>query len=186
MRTFLAILATTFYFASLLPLQAQYFAIDSKSTLTISGTSSMHDWESVSNEITGGADVTLNANNIENISTFKLSTPVKSIKSGKNKMDNLTYEALKEKSNKDISFTMTSVEKVEGDVIYVNGKLRIAGVTNNVKLKGTYTATSKSISIEGNYKIDMTKYDVEPPTAMFGTIKVGKDVTVTYKIIMVV
>ncbi|MFT4772331.1 MAG: hypothetical protein ACI9D1_002369, partial [Cryomorphaceae bacterium] len=52
----------------------------------------------------------------------------------------------------------------------------ISGVKRNVSVQGIVESEGNTITVTGAKKIDMTEFDIEPPSAMFGAIQVGKDV----------
>ena len=155
-----------------------------QSKMTIAGTSSLHDWESDVSQIDGTARINITSGNKLTIENLSVSIPVTSIKSGKSSMDKNTYEALKEKSHPEITFLMTDYTLNNGNQIQARGKLTIAGVTKDVNINATYQMVDEDkINFTGTVPIDMTDYNIDPPTAVFGTIKTGKDVTLQYDIL---
>jgi hypothetical protein len=62
------------------------------------------------------------------------------------------------------------------------GKLSIAGTSKETEVLGTvkYNAADQSFTLTGVKKMNMTDYNVEPPTALFGTIKTGNAISITY------
>ena len=158
---------------------------DKESKMTIAGTSSLHDWESDVGQINGSANIDITAGNKLTIESLSLSIPVTSIKSGKGSMDKNTYEALKEKNHPEITFLMTDYTLNNGNQVQAQGKLTIAGVTKDVNINATYQMVGEDkINFTGTVPIDMTDYNIDPPTAVFGTIKTGKDVTLQYNILL--
>jgi polyisoprenoid-binding protein YceI len=112
--------------------------------------------------------------------TFKV--PVKSLKSGKGRMDKNTYEALKADDHNSINFESTSIKKVNGK-LYAVGNLTIAGTTKSIEIPLDFNKSQQGISLAISYKINMLDYNVEPPTAMFGTITTGESVVVKINLI---
>tara|TARA_Y100001935_G_scaffold93147_1_gene77409 strand:+ start:21474 stop:22037 length:564 start_codon:yes stop_codon:yes gene_type:complete len=164
--------------------QTNYTLNNSKSTLTIEGTSTIHDWESEAEKVTGEAVLELSDNELINISSLAFKVEVKSIKSGKRIMDSKTKDALKEKSNPEIIFKLDTIENLTADSVSAKGTLNIAGKTNEVILNAAYSiGPDGSISINGSQPIKMTDYNIDPPTAMMGTMKTGDDVTVIYNVL---
>ncbi|MBT28418.1 MAG: hypothetical protein CMO01_02075 [Thalassobius sp.] len=149
--------------------------------MTVSGTSTLHDWESdVENKTvtftasTNGDQVTIN--------NLELNVEVASIKSGKGAMDDKTYEALKENKFPNITFTLTEPVKVNksGNVV-AKGVLNLAGVKKEIAVNGSVAVNNNvQIALKGSYKINMNDYNITPPTAMFGTIKTGEEITVSF------
>lgn len=156
----------------------------SNHTITIGGTSNIHDWEMDVEKINGFIKMEVNANNL-NIYDVQLSIPVKSMKSGKSKMDKNTYEALKEERNPTITFTYVEtlgVEKIRNDSFKANikGKLSIAGKTQMITIP--LSIDTNDLKVTSTYRIIMTDYGVEPPTAVFGTIKTGDTIDINFNL----
>ena len=166
--------------------QQVYKVIPQNSTMKIEGTSSLHDWDmTVENfkcdmsVIMGNPSITIERVYFTGISS--------TISSHNSIMDSKTRNALKTEKYPEISFRMTSPLKIasQGNAFRgtATGELFIAGKTRTINLPFSGKTTSENlISISGAKKIDMTEYGVDPPTAMFGTLKTGKDVTVSFEI----
>lgn len=63
----------------------------------------------------------------------------------------------------------------------VEGSLTVSGTTRRVTVPVTLNVPDQdtpAIRIRGKHKLDMTEFDVSPPTLMYGTISVHKPVTV--------
>lgn len=56
----------------------------------------------------------------------------------------------------------------------------ISGVKRNVSVQGIVESEGNTITVTGAKKIDMTEFGIEPPSAMFGAIQVGKDVNILF------
>lgn len=158
-------------------------------SIQLAGTSSLHDWTEKSDQGTGYAVFAVNSNErVTSLSSMTFTLPAKSLKSDHSLMDKNTYKALKTDANANISFVLTSAKLIplDGDNYEVKceGKLTIAGTTNDTEITGTgkYNAADKSFTVKGSKKMKMTDYKVKPPTVMFGTIKTGDDITISYTI----
>ncbi|MBU2913746.1 MULTISPECIES: YceI family protein [Reichenbachiella] len=170
---------TTIIFAviALLAGQTQLKLNKEKSSITIFGTSTVHDWESTVNtfDIRGDKD----GNSIKNL---KVTMVTKSIKSGKSIMDGKTYDALLEEDHPQITLQADQLTISDGKVTG-SGKLALAGQTKTIAISGKVISDNNSqIHIQGANKIDMTQYGIEPPTAMFGSLITGDEVTIKYDI----
>jgi len=179
LNTYIGIILLLFFAAPDLTAQATY-QISDDSKMVIKGTSSLHDWESDVVTLKGRGMV-----NVENqqphIRDFHLTIPVEAIKSGKSAMDNNTYEALNEESYPNIEFSLDEVQSISGGKVKASGELSIAGETRPVTLTADYDLQdSNLISLRGSYTMKMTDFGVDPPTAVFGTIKTGDEITVDY------
>lgn len=147
-----------------------------KSDMTLSGTSSLHDWESTVE--TEQMDVTMHIEDADPLllGHLRLEIPVKSIKSGKSIMDKKTYEALKSSKFPAISYEVEVFDYNNGEVIASDGKLKVAGEERLVPVTALYSKENNSriMTFQGSVSFKMTDFNIEPPTAMLGTLKTGE------------
>ncbi len=114
------------------------------------------------------------------IEDLNLTIPVNTLKSGKSSMDKNAYEALKSKTNPKISFELVEVLGITADTVKVKGKLTVAGTTKVIPLKAKYNIKGNQVAFAGNHKITFTDFKIDPPTAMFNTIKTGDNLTLSF------
>ena len=165
-------------------LQAQSFKVKNYK-MVVQGTSSLHDWESVVEEMECKGTYVLNDNVLTAVSQVVVKIPVISLKSTKGKiMDNKTYDAFDYKKNPEIVFALKAQTiNPKNSTMELAGSLAMAGVVKPVNVTVTYKVLSSGeLQIIGSKKIVMTDFGMEPPTAMMGTIKVGNDVSVYFEI----
>ncbi len=143
-----------------------HFLDKANSQLSIKGTSNVHDWGSVVEKFKASA--TLEGDSFTGI-TFEAT--VKSIKSGKSGMDKNIYSALAADKHSKITFTADKLSK-SGTKLTGKGKLTINGKTNEIPVSLDLQEKDGYI-ISGHIEVKMSDYGVEPPTAVFGTIKTG-------------
>ena len=158
-----------------------------ESKLKVLGTSNLHDWEIDAKAMSGKTTMTIDANELKAIKSLDFAVEVEQLKSGKSGMDDNTFKALKSKTYKTINFKLVSVTKItktaeNNFTVETQGDLTIAGVTKRINQTFTVKLAGKKATFTGKTKIDMTVYGVKPPTALMGTIKTGKDVTVDFKV----
>ena len=158
----------------------------SESKVVVFGTSNVHDWTVEAKAMNGTANYTVESNVLKAIPKLNFSVEVEQLKSGKKGMDENTYKALKSKSFKTIDYALVKVNSITASgtnyTIETSGDLTIAGVTKRVNIIFTAAISGKKMILTGKHKIDMTSFNVEPPKALMGTIKTGKDVTVDFKV----
>lgn len=158
----------------------------SESKVVVFGTSNVHDWTVEAKAMNGTANYTVESNVLKAIPKLNFSVEVEQLKSGKKGMDENTYKALKSKSFKTIDYALVKVNSITASgtnyTIETLGDLTIAGVTKRVNIIFTASLSGKKMILVGKHKIDMTSFNVEPPKALMGTIKTGKDVTVDFKV----
>lgn len=165
-------------------IEAQTLRLNPKtSTITISGTTNVHDWKSNVTQMKGD----LTVNNSKKIQSMSVDIPVVSIKSEEKEklMDKKTYEAFNSEKNPTISFHLTEVNdmKINGtDInVTVTGNLTMGGTTKKIVLKSIGKNTKTGVyEFKGNVALKMTDFKMKPPTALLGIMKVGDTVTLNY------
>lgn len=195
--------ATNFLLTSLIVLiassvawaqSAEYTLDEANSSIVITGTSTIHDWEAdveeMSTNISLAPEMITQDSMANPVSSFSLTVPVESIESGKGGMNRKIYGALKEDDHPNIMFNFSSatladtVNTPENFTINVTGNLNIAGHVEEVTfpVKGTKVGEN-SYRFEGSYGLNMKDYNVDPPSAVFGTIKSGEEVDINFNVL---
>ncbi len=157
------------------------------SQFTIQGTSSLHDWEMVSESIDGSFERYDTADESINIQSIDVSVPVKSLVSGKRIMDKKCHAALKFEDHPKISYRFKSIENMNstGNGTYTatfSGQLTVAGQTNTVKIEAHIDEVGNKIHITGQKPLKMSDFDVIPPKALLGTLKTGNEITIVFNL----
>lgn len=166
---------------------AQTFNVDSKaSNVKVEGTSNIHDWEMTANELQGAIKVKMEDGQLVEVEQLDFAVVAESLKSGKGGMDKNTYKALNTDKHKRITYQLSKVNNLDctsksSCKISTTGVLTIAGTKQNVEMVFDAKVSGDRITLNGSHKIKMTDYKVDPPTAMFGTITTGEDVTVKFQ-----
>jgi hypothetical protein len=154
--------------------------------LTLSGTSTLHDWDMKSTQANCEASFTFNAAGaITGISGLTFTTVAKDLKSGHDAMDKNAYKALKTDKNTSITYVAATgtVSPINGTdfLVKTTGKLTIAGATLDAQVDANCKVNAdKTITVMGSKKISMKEFSMVPPTFMLGTIKTGNDVTLKF------
>jgi polyisoprenoid-binding protein YceI len=154
--------------------------LDAKPQLKISGTSSLHDWDMVSETATGKLVAFVDGNKLTTINSLVVEMPAESIKSGKGGMDKNAYKALKTNQFKTVKFDLKSSTKNADGTWNFTGTFAIAGATKSVTLKIKETTIGGQSVFEGSYSFKLTDYKITPPTALMGTVKTGDDVKISF------
>jgi polyisoprenoid-binding protein YceI len=163
--------------------------------MVINGTSNVKDWKAEVEEM--DADIALNASLLEQdtmanpVTQFLLTIPVKGIESGKGGMNRKIYGALKEEDNPQITFVLKSAEltgsgqRPESFTLNASGSLTIAGTTKQVTFPVKAARVNEnSFQFEGSYGLNMEDYGVDPPSAIFGTIRSSEEVKITFNVLL--
>lgn len=151
-------------------------------TVSVSGTSSLHDWDMKLSTFKASAQKETGDNNTIEISNATFSADANDLSSDNSMMDKKAHKALQAGKKPSISFkqngkaSMASSGKTS---LMIRGDLTIAGKTNPVEINLDATINGNNgFSISGKKTIKMTDFDIDPPTAMLGTIKTDDSVTI--------
>ena len=165
--------------------------------LTVSGTSSVHDWTAttsavritraqLASQVTGSAmwDEAVKPGAVV---AFDIAVAAGTLKSSKDGIDKNMYKALKTKEHPDITFRLVTMEAgAAAGTLKAVGMLTIAGVEREVTLDLTTQTKDATLLVKGAVPIVMTDYGIAPPKAMLGMIKTNPKVTVTFEIALAV
>jgi polyisoprenoid-binding protein YceI len=198
-RTPFAVAALIALAASAAPAAAQETAripVSAGSKLWIEGTSNLHGWSCKANQL--DAAVELDAAAATNLASaapkalkhVTVRVPVKSLKCGHGAMDDNLYKALKADDDSSIRYILASFEPSGGaakDSFTLNtvGTLEVAGRENQVSMAVEATRLPDgTVKAVGSVPIKMTDYGIKPPTALFGRLKTGDEVTVKFELVV--
>lgn len=167
-------------------LTAQVLKVNpNSSTITINGTSNLHDWKTTTKQIKG--ELVLAGSN--QVKALAIDVPVKSIKSGEKIMDTKTYETFKADKNPNISFRLTNVSEFKNSgndmTLAFTGNLTMAGVTKKVTIKTAgKSIKSGSYKFNGSVDLKMSDFKMSAPTAMMGMMKVGDGIKLVFDVVV--
>ncbi|MGV3771316.1 MAG: YceI family protein [Verrucomicrobiales bacterium] len=167
------------------------------SKMKLDGTSTVHDW-TVETKIIGGyiefkSDAPLSndqsADQLKVAPAVEVNIPVKSLKSGKQLMDDVMHDAMKVKDHPKIAYQLKEMtpkaDRKAGDPLVFNAKgdLTVAGVTKPVNMDVTLVPEGDKLKAVGTAKIKMTDFGIKPPAPAvgLGLIKTGDDVTISFE-----
>ncbi|QKF82240.1 YceI family protein [Halarcobacter ebronensis] len=141
------------------------------SSITIDGTSTLHDWKMVSEKI----DTEFESDDSD-ITKLNVSVKIDTLKSGDEGLDEKAYETLKIDRKNNIIFELENANLKAGEI---KGVFRVLDKEKEVVLKPEILTLNQ---VKGSFKVKMTDFGLEVPSVMFGAIKSGDEVTVSYNI----
>lgn len=171
-------LICTFYTAK----AQKSYTLDGKTSYTVLGTSTMHDWEMNSSAKNGSANLTVNDGKLADINAITIDLPVETIKSGKNGMDKIAYETLNAKKFKTIKYVLKTADKVNETTWNLTGTYTINGVSKEIKTQVKSSVAGGFVTLQGSNKITFEQFGMKAPTALLGTIKTGKELTLKFSL----
>ena len=179
-----SLIAATALVVTTLP--AQIWRAAEGTTVTVTGTSTLHDWRVDSRRIEGTVNVEPSFFETNSPApVVRVQIPVQSLLSDKDKMNDLMWKALKSEQHPNITYVLTSAERptvtAKGFNVRTTGQLTIAGTTRPVTMTVAVAREGERMIVEGSLPITMTQYGMRPPTAMMGTIRTGDVVQVAFR-----
>jgi polyisoprenoid-binding protein YceI len=97
-------------------------------------------------------------------------------------MDKNAYSSLKTNKFKTITFSLVTAS-IANNKIQCTGNLTIGGVTKQISLDADYKVKpDHSLVCTGSKTFKMSEYQIEPPSFMFGTVKTGDEITISFSI----
>lgn len=158
----------------------------STSKMEVLGTSNIHDWEIVAKDFQGSISLEMENGQLAKITKLDFSVVAESLKSGKGGMDKNTYKALKTNEHKMIIYKMDKVTNIDCTsksqcLITTSGFLTIAGTKKPIEITFDAKIGDGKIVLSGNKAFKMSLFNIDPPTAMFGTITTGDEVKIKFQ-----
>lgn len=149
---------------------------------TVSGTSTVRGWTC---SVSGRAAVTPGTGKpapgfANGVQTVTMTVPVKGFKCPNDEMTQHLFDAMKPDKFPEIIYRLEKYE-VAGRQAQTTGTLTILGSTQPVTMPIALAETPQGVQIEGNTRLDMTKFGVEPPVVMLGMLKVGPQIRIEFK-----
>lgn len=151
------------------------YVLSQGSKLTIDGTSTVHDWTVTANTMSGKVKTVGSAP--KEIAFEVMVADILSERGAT--MDQKMHDALQKEAHPKILFALKEV-KNESSLI---GILTIGGKAKEVEIPGNIESFDNDLKISGKHLITLKDFDIEPPTAMFGQVIVGDDVTVNFDLV---
>jgi hypothetical protein len=167
----------------------------SKAKVTIDGTSNIRDWTAATSTVrltqakvsvdakgAGFWDAIVKPGAIE---SFEIVIPVATLTSSTSGLDEHMHEALKSDQHKDITFRLKGLTpKAAAGAFTAAGVLRVAGVERDVNLDITLGRSGQNLVVRGTTEILMTDFGIDPPSALFGTVRSSPNVTITFETVV--
>ena len=159
--------------------------------MNLCGTTPIKNWTMMAHGLSGEAKMTITTDNhLAGIQELNFNLPVHNLKGEESGMDNDAYKALKADQYRDIVFRLISASIEPRDAhhydVKARGNLTVAGVTREVVLQMAGSpANDGTITFSGSEQVKMSDYNVERPSILFGMIKAGDVMTLTYNLVFI-
>lgn len=169
-----------------------YWAERKGSKVTVAGDSTVHAW-TVEADLIGGT-MKLDSSfpldgktaDVKVTPVVNVTIPVRNLKSGKEKMDNVMLQAMKQDDpkNKFIKYTLTKMTPIKGKPMEYDttGTLTVSGVTKPVSMpvKLEPLEGGKKVKVTGSVGMKMTDFKITPPV-LLGLLTVEDDIKISFE-----
>lgn len=193
LKSFITSLITILFLSGSLFAQDVTLNIQGVPQITIDGDSNVRSWDadvkSVSAELvlTNIEDITLENLTAESFKSMTITMPVESIDSGSRSLTRNIKNYLKEDDHPNITFTLNRVTdiQIENDsaIITAEGVINAAGKDHTVTMNVNASMNPDgSINFNGEQELLMTSFDIDPPTAVMGTVRARDEFKVIYNV----
>jgi polyisoprenoid-binding protein YceI len=154
------------------------------SEVSVEGTSTLHDWECGVTSFSGSMNV--NGSGLAGIQDATVAIPVSAIDCDNRRMNNLVRDAFNASQNPGITFNLKNAATAAGangwSKLTINGVLEMNGTRQNVTLNLDGRQNGSGYEFRGSHTLNMTDFDMRPPTAMMGAVRTGQEVTIHFKL----
>jgi polyisoprenoid-binding protein YceI len=158
-----------------------------KSSITVKGTSSLHDWKMDSEKFNCAVTIKDSDEKLI-ISDVSFSCNPTSLKSESSMMDKKAWDALDAKD-----FTLIKFESKQQFDLKATTKRTEGKLEGDLLLKGTKKSVSipyageidqnGNFIVKGDVDLKMSDFGITPPTAIMGTLKTGDNVTISFLVV---
>jgi len=146
----------------------------------ITGTSTLHDWTVEASEVIDYPESLMISSSAGEIDSFSFRVAVASMDGGRGpSMNNKIYKALLSDDHPYIHYVQTkpAVLAETGDE---SSLISMAGVSQEYEVEVSVLSEGDQLQFTTARDIQLSDFGIEPPSAMFGQIKTGDDITVHF------
>ncbi|WP_291854886.1 YceI family protein [Marinilabilia sp.] len=168
-------------------IEAQNLSLTGTSnSVVVSGTSSLHDWEMILSGFKASTVINKQDDGSVVLDNAVFTADANNLSSDNSLMDKKAHEALNAKKAPEISFRQSDAVTIPAGgakSFNMKGDIKIAGQTKSVSIPVSVKSQNNgTLQVKGTLPITMSDYQMEPPTAMFGTVKTGDEVKVNFNL----
>lgn len=160
--------------------QTSFNIAESGSKISVSGTSNLHDFTLVSEEIKGNADLFIEDGKVTDIKKVVVTLKTESLESSKSGLTKNAMKTLQPDANPIISyiaFDMPSSGKI-------SGILNVAGYDSDQVFDFTSEWKDGKLHVTAKGDVKFTDFQLDPPSALAGTIKAKDDLQLEILIVL--
>tara|TARA_R100001143_G_scaffold52481_1_gene47634 strand:- start:16867 stop:17466 length:600 start_codon:yes stop_codon:yes gene_type:complete len=159
----------------------------------IDGDSNVRSWDADITEAEGTLifteveEFSLGSLSSDSFQSMNISIPVSGIESSSGGLTRNMQKYLKGDEHPVITFNLSEITAVELDenkaTITANGVINAAGVDHNVTMNVNAVVNENgSVTFSGSQDLLMTNFNIDPPTAVMGTIRARDEIVILYSV----
>ncbi|RKQ42587.1 YceI-like domain-containing protein [Roseivirga pacifica] len=160
--------------------QTSFTIAETGNKISVSGTSNLHDFTLVSEEIKGSAELFVENGTITNIKKVVVTLKTESLESSKSGLTKNAMKTLQPDANPIISyiaFDMPAAGKI-------SGILNVAGYDSDQTFDFTSEMKGGKLYVTAKGNIKFTDFQLDPPSALAGTIKAKDDLQLEINLVL--
>ena len=167
--------------------------IQGQPQMHIDGEANVRSWDAAVEQVEGRLviaqveEMTLENMTPDLFKEMTLTIPVKSIESGSGGLTRNIHKYLNADDHPNITFTLNEVNEIEvqgeSALITATGTINANGVDQEVTMQVTASLNADgSVNFQGEQDLLMTSFNIEPPTAVFGTVRARDEMVISYNV----
>ena len=161
---------------------------NAESSLTVSGTSNLHDWNIKGQMFKGEGSFIFDNEHLKMISELTFEVVVAQLKADKDGMNKTIQKALKAAQQPTITYKFEKLILLTEVDLYTytaetSGFLTIAGLTKPINLLFNISVLNHKIRFKGTKNLKMSDFNIDPPKAMLGMLKSGNEILVKFDVV---
>ena len=167
----------------------QIYVLSDSSKISISGTSTLHDWQMNVTRFDGTFEIS-EEKGMKALNSLRFEAETLGLTSKKSGMQRDAHEALGAEDfpvirfAQDQSFPIGGGEEgVSPSEVLLSGILSIRGHDESSEIPVRVEWLAETVLMRGSVVLDMTTFGVDPPKAMLGLIRTGEEVVVDFDLI---
>ncbi len=168
-------------------MQAQVAAQDSAPQFTLSGTSTVRAWSCPAQGImtvTPGRASEPVPGFPTGVQTVAITVPVRAIECEEEDMREHLREALDEPAHPEIVYQLEQYTLTGNNTAQTSGTITISGVTRPIAFDVQLTPSAQGVRSVGDTTINMTDFNITPPSLWLGMLNVGELVRVRFEAVL--
>lgn len=157
---------------------------DTTAEIAISGTSTVRNWTCYVGgavEIVPGESAPSAPGFEEGVQSVSVTVQVDEIECPEDDMMEHLQEAMHAEEYPEIVYQMDGYTVGSGNTVTTTGTLTMVGTTHPVEMEMDLDPSGGAVQVEGELRVDMQEWGIEPPRVLAGLLRVGPEVLLEFE-----